>query len=192
MFRLWLAMKRKRKKDLLVSPDAVHLYPTLKFFLGQIGPDGTFQAYDVCVRYAFIRDIDRGEANSPWPAIYEKMQRARGAVSHHNADRFMKLIDGFRTVGYDVRSAITLHVSRDGAYLLGDGSHRMACSLYFKAPWVSLAYSPDKRKTTRDYGIDWFERAGFSRDELNMIMAVKDEIIAAWAEVDTDVIKRMR
>jgi len=189
MHRFWSLFKRRRRRDLLVSSDAVHLYPTLKFFLGQIGPDGSFQAYDVCVRYAFVRDFEKGVVDSPWSAIYERMQRARGAVSHHNAERFAKLIGSFRATGYDVRSAITLHVSRDGAYLLGDGSHRLACSLYFKTPWVSLAHSPDKRKTTRDYGIDWFEKAGFSVAERNMIMAVKDEIVAAWEEGGADAAK---
>lgn len=170
----------KKKKDLLKSRETIHLYPTLKFFSGQIGPDGTFQAYDVCVRYGFIRDYVDGSAGSRWFDIYRKMQTERGAVSHHNEERFKLLIDSFREKGYDFSSAIHLHVSKDGAYLLGDGSHRLSCCLFFKHPMTSIAYSPDKRCETRDYGIDWFERHGFAPDDVAAIQSVKEDIIRDW------------
>ncbi|NMB97390.1 MAG: ParB N-terminal domain-containing protein, partial [Clostridiaceae bacterium] len=65
--------------------------------------------------------------------IYKKMQNARGQTLH-NVERFTELIKSIEKHGFCGESNILV----DGNMQLIDGSHRLACALYFDAERIPI------------------------------------------------------
>lgn len=153
------------------------IFPTLDFFEMQYDAEGTFQAYDVCVRYGFIRDYISGDLDGEglFSKLYAKMQSRRQMISPHDRKTFIPLIENVKAHGYDLSNRISVCTGR-GAYLLGDGSHRLSCALFFRCPYVSVVRSRQRKNKTRNYGEAWFRANGFDDGEIDAIMAMKTEI----------------
>lgn len=118
-----------------------------------------FNAVDTIVRYIAIDDYLNGKSEGI--NLYKKMQIAR--VYKEGWVDFQKLIDGIRLNGFQQDCPIEV----DTSGTLINGSHRLACSLYFNLPLIPI--NCVKREFNRDYRIKWFERSGFSTDEIEQI-----------------------
>lgn len=120
-----------------------------------------FDRYDTIVRYSAIECIN-GE-NDYGLQLYEKMQQTRGTRDNSSAI-FSALINKINQDGIDPRSNIEIDI--DGK--LVDGSHRLACALYYNQDIISTRIRKGKF-VCPDYSINWFKNNGFSADELNII-----------------------
>ncbi|SMO87922.1 hypothetical protein SAMN06265379_111116 [Saccharicrinis carchari] len=102
--------------------------------------------------------------------LYNKMQHIRSDGLNDGAkERFIQLINSIQINGFDNYSEIP--ISRKGSIL--DGSHRLACAIYFKEQFVSVNIANrnyfDKKENEAVYDINWFKSNGFSEHEINLI-----------------------
>ncbi len=133
---------------------------------------GIFNRYDVVVRYMAIEDIE-GTKNGGL-GFYHKMQKARNEylisaktrirkedLNQNKQGVLTKLVESFRKEGY--RSDIPISVNAN--LKLIDGSHRLACALYFKTKSV-MVYKSGTIEI--DYGLYWFKRYFDSNEVLTI------------------------
>ena len=130
-----------------------------------------FNRMDIIVRYLAIEEFF-GLNDFGW-TLYRKMQERRGPFPH-SEDNFRALLRYIVEKGFDPHSRIKV----DEAQRLIDGSHRMACALYFGEKEVPVEIVPGKFDVR--YGIEWFERVGFTPSELEIIQNKKGEIFKKW------------
>jgi hypothetical protein len=113
-------------------------------------------------------------ANKDGIELYEKMQVKRGGSDYKNPLKvFQKLISSFKDRGADSNHPIL--VNKD--LHIVDGAHRLACALYFKAPFIAVKIN--KKLDFSPYGINWFKNNGFSDEELDLILQKKNEIFSS-------------
>lgn len=98
------------------------------------------------------------------------MQNARGQTLH-NVERFTELIKSIEKHGFCGESNILV----DGNMQLIDGSHRLACALYFDAERIPIRIQP--QLTNIKYDVEWFRSAGFNDQEINIICEKQKDII---------------
>ena len=105
--------------------------------------------------------------------LYRKMQRRRqGEQSGEEAvEQFKKLILSYEQNGYDPASAVIV----DKNLLLCDGSHRIACGIYFHQTEITINVLSVNYPV--EYSVDWFLINGFSDDEMCKIVAKEKEIL---------------
>ena len=115
-------------------------------------------SFDIFFRMAVIDEYLKGN-NEIW-LLYNKMQKIRckkiaiipKEMSEHK-DAFISLINSFRAKGFDSKYPIL--VNKD--CLIIDGAHRMACSLYFDIPLVTIIKKSDYNDyIPAKYSRDWF------------------------------------
>lgn len=126
-----------------------------------------FNAVDTIVRYHAIDDYLNGETGCI--DLYKKMQVAR--VRKDGWVDFKKLIDSIRLDGF--HQDYPIEVDTSGTLI--NGSHRLACSLYFDLPLIPI--NCVKRVFNRDYRIEWFQENGFSADEINEITKRQEKLL---------------
>ncbi|MDQ4679244.1 ParB N-terminal domain-containing protein, partial [Stenotrophomonas maltophilia group sp. RNC7] len=119
--------------------------------------ENIFNRMDTIVRYLAIEEY-YGENNCGF-RLYDKMQRARGQKIH-DIDRFKELIKSIERNGFSKDSSILV----DPNLQLVDGSHRLACALYFNLKRISI--NTQLQPVNIEYSIDWFKDAGFTEEEL--------------------------
>lgn len=130
--------------------------------------NGIFNRYDVVVRFMAIEEING--ANNSGLALYIKMQQARNQYLasknkrikiedlHQNKEGMLQnLVTSFRSTGFNPKFPLTVNSNLK----LVDGSHRLACALYFNAETILVEKS---ESLDVDYGLDWF-RNYFESDE---------------------------
>lgn len=138
----------------------LEIHPFFLFLLQHI--DGVFNRYDIVVRYMGIEHLE-GESNSGMD-MYEKMQVKRNEYVESlkkkklkkkicilkKAGVFQNLIARFKEEGFNAKFPLIVN---SGLQLV-DGSHRLACALYFEQATIrvekTLSYEVD-------YGLEWFE-----------------------------------
>ncbi|MDJ0702387.1 MAG: hypothetical protein QNJ46_03825 [Leptolyngbyaceae cyanobacterium MO_188.B28] len=127
---------------------------------GQYDDVGQFSRMDILVRHLAIEEYF-GENNIGF-SLYNRMQKVR--IGKNNCEEnFRSLIKSFSEKGFDKYSEVLV----DSFLNLIDGSHRIALSLYFGNPEISLRILPQKLPSY--YGIDWFRENGFSEEEIEVI-----------------------
>ena len=130
-----------------------------------------FNRVDIIVRYLAIEEFF-GLNDFGW-ALYRKMQEKRGPHPH-SEDNFRALLKSVAEKGLDPHSRIRV----DEDQRLRSGSHRMACALYFGEKEVPLEIVPGMFDC--EYGLEWFERVGFTPPELEIIQNKKKEVFKQW------------
>ena len=118
-----------------------------------------FIAVDTLVRYGAIDGLLRGRAEDV--ELYKKMQQLRGPFE--TWENFKELIASFKGRGF----APDFPIETDMSGTLYDGSHRLACSLYFDITLLPVLCVKDKFE--RDYSFEWFASVGFTPEELKRI-----------------------
>ena len=116
-------------------------------------------SYDIYFRMAVIDEYLKG--NNIW-SLYNKLQKTRcsqikliPSEMRNNQNGFINLINSFKLNGYNFNYPILLN--KDG--LIIDGAHRMACSLYFNIPNVSVYTDKENyNHIPADYSKLWFEK----------------------------------
>jgi hypothetical protein len=146
-----------QEKERLWAASSVMLPPAMLFSLQYRGNE--FNAVDAVVRYGAIDDYLHGRDEAV--ALYKKMQWLRG--KYKTWDTFVKLIENFKEKRFDHEFPI----ETDTYGTLFDGSHRLACSLYFDLPLIPVLCV--KEHFDRDYRYEWFERIGFTSEELERV-----------------------
>ncbi len=156
----------------LLSPKLYSQQHPLQFFLQQV-QDGRFNRFDTIVRILAIEE-HFGKNDFGWN-LYDKMQQQRNKNNPEQIDlttyrnHFENLIESMKSDGYDAKFPI---YSNDDNQLM-DGSHRLACALYFDEKEI---YVKRAEQTKVDYSKDWFT-ANFTSLEVDQIQKRFDEII---------------
>lgn len=116
--------------------------------------------FDVFVRYLYIKAYVEHVEYDKYKALYEKMQMKR--IGRCNISAFNKLIDSFKDNGYLSQFPIPVTETLE----LLNGSHRLACCLYFKInPYVEIVNT-----SAHDYPLSWFRENDFSEDEISELI----------------------
>ena len=123
---------------------------------------------DIIVRYMAIEEY-YGK-NDYGFNLYEKMQKSRGQKMH-NLDRFKKLIKSIEQNGFNDKSSILVDLNLQ----IIDGSHRLACALYFGIEKLPIIIQP--QITNIPYSIDWFSSSGFEIHEIEAIEKKHKDLI---------------
>jgi hypothetical protein len=126
-----------------------------------------YSRYDIIVRYITIENLIK-KKKYPFN-LFNKMQRKRVGLSVDYESNLKDLIYSLRNNGYKLNSTIT--ISKDGHLI--DGSHRVAIALFFGVPIISTKIS-FKRKRVVKYGLDWFYKNKFTKDECDLLRIKKD------------------
>ena len=147
-------------------PEVTVLCNTDYFFLHQyIG--GIYNRMDIFVRYMAIEEF-YGQ-NQYGFSLYKKMQQKR--VSFYDLDKFKDLIISIEKNGFRNRSKIKANQD----FQLEDGSHRLACALFFNIDNVPIEFVEVKER--RNYSINWFKDNGFFPEEIDLIIGKAKQVI---------------
>ncbi len=123
--------------------------------------------YDTIVRLLAIENFF-GKNDSGWN-LYLKMQFQRQqnkeikSLEDFKLD-FIKLIKSFEANGFDSNHPIKINNNNH----LADGSHRLACAIYFNLDKVFLKRDILNKKNV-DFSIDWFRENNFTSSEIKII-----------------------
>jgi hypothetical protein len=157
--------------DTNLHSDGIQMIPTASLLAKQV-VNNSFNRYDLIVRFLAIDSILNAKNEGSY--LYEKMQEKRGGSAYKNPLKvFRELIASFKGKGAD--SSYPVLVNKD--LHIVDGAHRLACALYFNAPFIAVKIN--KKLDFSPYGIDWFENNNFSTSELDLILQKKNEIFQA-------------
>tara|TARA_B100000214_G_scaffold371865_1_gene349033 strand:+ start:1145 stop:2530 length:1386 start_codon:yes stop_codon:yes gene_type:complete len=149
------------RKDKYLHDDINQMVPT-NFLLSKQIINDNFNRFDVLVRYLAIQSLINKEGLGI--NLYKKMQNKRKGSSFKNPWRnFKNLIYSFKNYGYDYDSNILVN---NDLHII-DGSHRLACALYFNIPFVAIKIN--RRLSYAKYGLDWFKDNDFSSDEITLL-----------------------
>jgi hypothetical protein len=143
-----------------------------KFLLKYNIIGNVFNRIDIFVRLLAIEEF-YGE-NTFGYELYKKMQIKRLKISEEYADyrlhQFKKLIKSFEINGFNKKFPIKYYSD----YKLFDGSHRLACCIYFNIDEIII--SKQNYICGNSYNINWFIKNDFSIEELNIIKNVATDI----------------
>ena len=134
--------------------------------LGMQFKDGVFNRYDVIMRYLSIEKIEK-DFNAPLTE-YDVMQKKR--VNRDTAGNFYSLIASIKSNGFSTKYPLQIDLNAN----LIDGSHRLACSLYYNVDRVP--YSVIQQDSNILYGLDWFRKQGFDEDILLELERTKKKL----------------
>jgi len=156
-------LKLQKKDKLILSPSALFLFQH---------KGGIFNRYDLIVRFLAIESLLKNDLQGM--NLYKKMQSARidylkekgikiknEDLLENKSDTLASLVESFKTKGYDMKSSIIV----DSDFQLIDGSHRLACALYFKTGKIVVEKSNSNKIS---YDLAWFEKY-FEAAEIEVI-----------------------
>lgn len=93
--------------------------------------------------------------------MYNKMQKIRVANNKlierekaNNEEKFIELIKSFEKMGYDKKFPIELNKNLE----IFEGSHRVACSIYFNIKEIPVIFNKKVWNLEYDYSLKWFEK----------------------------------
>jgi hypothetical protein len=136
--------------------------------------NGIFNRFDIIVRYLAIEELYN--LNNYGIELYNKMQKKRGTKArYHTIRRFENLINQIQQYGFNSSSRIVI----DQDMHLFDGSHRLACALFYK-----LSDMPVQIKLCTEpvyYSLDWFKINGFMPKELELM---ENKLLDIFHELD--------
>lgn len=109
---------------------------------------------DIIVRYMAL---------DGWEDLYVRMNRERIA----EVPEKLKTTKYIKKLCDDIKkNGIKKPVPINPDYTLQNGSHRMAIALYLG---IDIPVKVKEHKDVRDFGFEWFEDHGFSKDEIDII-----------------------
>ena len=122
---------------------------------------------DIFVRYMYVEAILNNSKKQTTRAcdLYCKMQDKRNSKVR-GVKRFNKLINDIKKNGFQDDSIIELETY--SSMKLCDGSHRLACCLAFNIDEITVRGRGQGRYMW-NYGLDWFEKNEFSKEEITFI-----------------------
>ena len=165
-----MVISQKPKPSAEVSATTVSLMPTAALLHFQrIGDE--FSRYDLLVRYLALQDIEKGEQGEALD-LYKQMQFKR--VKRETEQEFRRLADSVRENGFSWRYPIPI----TGNGILLDGSHRLACALYYNIPYVPVLFASGPREVR--YGRQWFEEQEFSGETLSQLDSLRRRLFLEW------------
>lgn len=95
--------------------------------------------------------------------MYNKMQKIRVSQNKlieiekaNNQEEFINLIESFKKSGFNNKYPVELNKK----FEIFEGSHRLACSIYFGIEEIPVTFSKDFWELTYDYSLKWFECNG--------------------------------
>ena len=135
------------------------------------GGKGNRCRLDLAVRYLAADSFSGGGPRGA--GLYKKMQSERVGKDYGDisSGQFQALIKSCSADGYDSKSEIEL-----GSDLMPiDGTHRLALALYLGIKTLPCKIRPFRIKIL--YDVPWFEKHGFSKDEILLILSTMEEII---------------
>ncbi len=127
-----------------------------------------YYRYDVIVRYLAIEEL-HGKKNHFGYSLYKKMIKARDKMDYPKK-RVTFLIKNMVLKGFDSHFPIPVNRLKE----IVDGGHRLAFAFYLgieKVPIISHGFNEKVW-----FGLDWFEKNGFSKKEIDLIKLKKEEI----------------
>jgi hypothetical protein len=134
-----------------------------------------FNRMDVFVRYMYIEDYYGKKYDIDIKKLYEKMQKCRMTRDGFNKikgfKQFDKLIEDFSKNRYNNNYPIKINHNNQ----LDDGSHRLACSLFFNIKEIPCIEADNRDIVS--YDINWFKNNNFSKKEIELIIKTKDRIL---------------
>lgn len=144
--------------------------------LSQQFRDGLFNRLDIFVRYLAIEELYG--LNKIGISIYKKMQKKRACGKRVHAvepvfqdESILKeIVEAIEINGFDERSKIVI----DQNMHLIDGSHRLACALFFDIEKIPVEIIFTRQPVY--YSKRWFEENGFTKTELNLIEKKRVEL----------------
>jgi hypothetical protein len=151
----------------LTEDGHLSLFYDLPALLSKQYRKGAFNRMDIIVRYLFIEEFFG--KNDYGFELYEKMQKRRGAIEH-TSERFYDLIGNIENNRFKDDDPVIL----DQSLHLLDGSHRLACALYFDINKVPIKLRFSNKQVF--YGLEWFRTNDFSKEELNLIDKKREEL----------------
>lgn len=124
--------------------------------------NGEFSRYDLLMRYIAIDFIlNNDEVGLEY---YKTMQKKR--VEGETLEDFKKLIDSVKEKGFLNKNPIP--ISKDGHIV--DGSHRLACALYFNVKEIPIEIKPIRGVY---YSKQWFIDNGFDDEAIQLLEKTK-------------------
>jgi hypothetical protein len=128
---------------------------------------------DIAVRYLYIENFfnnNNNNNNNIGRDLYIKMQskRTEGDVNKY-CKEFDKLILSIKENGVYKDTTIPINEKKE----ILDGSHRMACFIYFNL--LNFDIKIEKKEKKSNYNFDWFEK-NFTKEELSIIKEKYKEI----------------
>ena len=170
--------REKLKREIIIAGltfedlynDCILKMETARLLAKQMN-ESYFNRMDVIVRYLAIENYY--DKNDYGFILYNKMQYKRNPNKKEVnwIERYTNLIESIERFGFHP----TNYVEIDENHQLIDGSHRLACALYYNEKDVSIKIS--SRKIKVDYGIEWFKENGFASEEIEIIKKKKNEIL---------------
>ena len=93
--------------------------------------------------------------------LYNKMQKIRVSENKHierekanNQEKFISLINSFKKNGFWDKYPVELNKR----FEIFEGSHRLACSLYFKISEIPVTFNTNLWDLEYDYSLEWFKK----------------------------------
>ncbi len=158
----------KSNQNYTLVAQTVSLMPTGALLHNQC-KNGMFMRYDILMRYYTLQLMfKQGVHDDELFAQYKEMQEKR--FGQDTLGGFKEVADAIRLHGFNWRYPI--RVTRAGKLI--DGSHRIACALYFGIEHVPVKF--DDADNEVDYGREWFINNGFETDMVEILDAIKEEI----------------
>ena len=178
--RIYSRVKAKVIRPLVISksfikscklPSVINLHLSPNFMLSnEYNKNDLFMRYDIIIRYKTIENYICKQ-NDAFDT-YDKMQLTRNYINkvRHNSERFAKLIDSVKTLGFN---ETIISISSNGRLI--DGSHRLAVALFFDVNTVKINLNRHESKIV-DYSLSWFKKNSFTQYELNSLEKTKDNL----------------
>ena len=133
-------------------------------------------ASDIIVKIMAIEDYFG--KNNYGMNMYNKMQKIRVLQNKlieiekaNNQENFADLIESFKKNGFNDKYPVELNKK----FEIFEGSHRLACSIYFGIEEIPVTFNKNFWELTYDYSLKWFENNGmaeyipFIKDKYNKI-----------------------
>ena len=136
----------------------------------------TDEHIDIMIRYLYVKSYIEKNNYERYKKLYEKMQKKRIGKCH--IKDFNEIIESFVENGYLKEYPIPINKKEK----MLNGSHRLACCLYFNINPYVVVFDEDDHF----YDIDWFKNNGFTDEELDEIICTKEELIKKYHKRDVD------
>lgn len=143
--------------DFMVSPATL---------LGMQFKGNSFNRYDIIMRYLSIKKMDMNPNDSL--NEYRMMQKER--VNNNTEEDFRMLISNIVNNGFSTKYPLSIDLNAN----LIDGSHRLACSLYYNIE--QIPYSVIRSKSDIHYELDWFRKYSFDSSVLTELEETKKKL----------------
>jgi hypothetical protein len=118
------------------------------------------------MRYLTIDHIEKG-IDTPFKE-YDAMQKNR--VNRDTVEDFYLLITNIKNNGFSNKYPLSVDL---GANII-DGSHRLACALYYNIDKIS--YTVIQSNSNIRYGLEWFKRQGFEEAIINELEIIRKKL----------------